>query len=222
MDETSRSASSIATLMSGGNFLDTADMYGSAETKYSSARRSPAAATRSSWPRSSATCAAERRVPWRRGDPQYVGCCDASLKRLGVDASTSITSTAWIPRRRSRRPSARWPSWSAGKVRYLGLSEAAPATIRRAAKVHPIAALQTEYSLWSREPEDEILPTFRELGIAFVAYSPLGRGFLTGAFRNSRPAADDLRRHAPRFQGDNFQRNLELVQWVRGSRRAKG
>ena len=100
----------------------------------------------------------------------------------------------------------------AGKVRYLGLSEAAPATIRRAAKVHPIAALQTEYSLWSREPEAEILPTVRELGIGFVAYSPLGRGFLTGRFKSIDDLPpEDFRRHAPRFQGDNFQKNLDLV-----------
>src|SRR5271166_4088631 len=120
-----------------------------------------------------------------RGDPPYVReCCDASLKRLGVDAidlyyqhrvdpKTPIEDTVGAMAELVR----------AGKVRYLGLSEAGSATIRRAAKVHPIAALQTEYSLWSREPEDEILPTVRELGIGFVAYSPLGRGFLTGQFR---------------------------------------
>src|SRR5438874_12402436 len=100
----------------------------------------------------------------------------------------------------------------AGKVRHLGLSEAAPATIRRAVQVHPIAALQTEYSLWSREVEDEILPTVQELGIGFVAYSPLGRGFLTGRFKTIDDLpADDYRRNAPRFQGENFQTNLELV-----------
>jgi aryl-alcohol dehydrogenase-like predicted oxidoreductase len=104
----------------------------------------------------------------------------------------------------------------AGKVRHLGLSEAAPATIRRAHAVHPIAALQTEYSLWSRDPEDEILPTLRELGIGFVAYSPLGRGFLSGRFRSVEDLdPDDFRRVNPRFQGDNFQRNLELVERVR-------
>ncbi len=103
----------------------------------------------------------------------------------------------------------------AGKVRYLGLSEASAATIRRAHKVHPIAALQTEYSLWSRDPEDEILPTTRELGIAFVAYSPLGRGFLTGQIKRFEDfAPDDYRRNSPRFQGDNFQKNLELVRRV--------
>ena len=99
-----------------------------------------------------------------------------------------------------------------GKVRYLGLSEASAATIRRAHAVHPIAALQTEYSLWTRDPEDEILQTTRELGIAFVAYSPLGRGFLTGQIKSLEDlAADDYRRHSPRFQGENFQKNLDLV-----------
>jgi aryl-alcohol dehydrogenase-like predicted oxidoreductase len=103
----------------------------------------------------------------------------------------------------------------AGKVRYLGMSEAAPATIRRAAKVHPINALQTEYSLWSRDPEDEILPTVRELGIGFVAYSPLGRGFLTGRFSTPEDLPEgDFRRNNPRFQGENFQRNLDVVSKV--------
>jgi len=102
-----------------------------------------------------------------------------------------------------------------GKVRYLGLSEASPKTLRRAVKVHPIAALQTEYSLWTRDPEDEILSTCRELGIGFVAYSPLGRGFLTGQFKRFEDlAADDYRRNSPRFQGENFERNLDLVRRV--------
>jgi len=97
-------------------------------------------------------------------------------------------------------------------VRYLGLSEAAPGTIRRAHKVHPISALQTEYSLWSREPEEELLATVRELGIGFVAYSPLGRGFLTGAFKKFEDLpVDDWRRNMPRFKGENFQKNLDLV-----------
>jgi aryl-alcohol dehydrogenase-like predicted oxidoreductase len=111
----------------------------------------------------------------------------------------------------------------AGKVRHLGLSEASPATIRRAAKVHPIAALQTEYSLWSRDPEAEILPTVRELGIGFVAYSPLGRGFLTGQFKSPDDLpADDVRRTHPRFQGENFRRNLDLVRKVERLAAAKG
>src|SRR3954463_14095430 len=109
-----------------------------------------------------------------------------------------------------------------GKVRFLGLSEAAPATIRRAHRECSIAALQTEYSLWSREPEDEILPVCRELGIGFVAYSPLGRGFLTGRFRNFDDLPeDDYRRNAPRFQGENFQRNLDLVSRVEEIARRK-
>jgi aryl-alcohol dehydrogenase-like predicted oxidoreductase len=111
----------------------------------------------------------------------------------------------------------------AGKVRHLGLSEAAPATIRRAHAVHPIAALQTEYSLWSREPEAEVLPTVRELGIGFVAYSPLGRGFLTGRFRSIDDLTpNDWRRNNPRFQGENFQRNLDLAAKVQELARTKG
>src|SRR5918998_1401681 len=112
---------------------------------------------------------------------------------------------------------------AAGKVRFLGLSEAAPATIRRAHATHPISALQTEYSLWSRDPEDEILPTVRELGIGFVAYSPLGRGFLTGRFRSTEDLPPgDFRRHQPRFQGENFQRNLDVVAKVHEIAREKG
>ena len=109
-----------------------------------------------------------------------------------------------------------------GKVRYLGLSEAAPATIRRAHTTHPISALQTEYSLWSRDPEDEILPTCRALGVGFVAYSPLGRGFLSGQIRRYEDLApDDWRRNNPRFQGENFARNLELVARIAELARAK-
>ena len=128
--------------------------------------------------------------------------------------STSTTSTASTRGRRSRRPSAPWPSSSGpGKVRYLGLSEAAPATIRRAHAVHPITALQSEYSLWTRDPEDEVLATVRELGIGFVAYSPLGRGFLSGTIRcvDDLPEHDSFRRDQPRFQEGNLERNLELV-----------
>jgi len=110
-----------------------------------------------------------------------------------------------------------------GKVRHLGLSEAAPQTIRRAHEVHPISALQTEYSLWSRDPEDEILPTVRELGIGFVAYSPLGRGFLSGRFRSPDDLPEnDFRRRSPRFQGENFERNLELVERVEEIAAEKG
>jgi aryl-alcohol dehydrogenase-like predicted oxidoreductase len=110
----------------------------------------------------------------------------------------------------------------AGKVRYLGLSEASPATIRRAHAVHSISALQTEYSLWTRDPEDEVLPTTRESGIAFVAYSPLGRGFLTGQYKRFEDLApDDYRRFSPRFQGENFQKNLDLVARVETIAREK-
>jgi aryl-alcohol dehydrogenase-like predicted oxidoreductase len=110
-----------------------------------------------------------------------------------------------------------------GKVRYLGLSEAAPETIRRAHATYPISALQTEYSLWSRDPEDEILPTVRELGIGFVAYSPLGRGFLTGQVKSFEDLpADDFRRTSPRFQGENFQRNLRMVERIEEMAREKG
>jgi aryl-alcohol dehydrogenase-like predicted oxidoreductase len=148
------------------------------------------------------------------GRPEYVrAACDASLARLGtdhidlyyqhrVDTAVPIEETV----------GAMAELVQAGKVRHLGLSEAAPATIRRAHATHPITALQTEYSLWSRDPEDEILPTVRELGIGFVAYSPLGRGFLTGRWRRPEDLPeDDFRRHNPRFQGENFQRNLDVV-----------
>ncbi len=152
------------------------------------------------------------------GRPEYVEeQCDASLKRLGtdhidlyyqhrVDPGTPIEETV----------GAMAELVAAGKVRHLGLSEASPDTLRRANAVHPIAALQTEYSLWSRDPEDEILPTCRELGIGFVAYSPLGRGFLTGAITSPADLdEDDYRRFSPRFQGENFQQNLDLVGEVR-------
>jgi aryl-alcohol dehydrogenase-like predicted oxidoreductase len=148
------------------------------------------------------------------GRPEYVRqACDASLARLRldhidlyyqhrVDPSVPIEETV----------GAMADLVHAGKVRYLGLSEAAPATIRRAHATHPISALQTEYSLWSRDPEDEILPTCRELGIGFVAYSPLGRGLLSGQIRRFEDLApDDWRRSNPRFQGENFTKNLELV-----------
>jgi aryl-alcohol dehydrogenase-like predicted oxidoreductase len=148
------------------------------------------------------------------GSPEYVRkACDASLERLGVDhidlyyqhrvdLDTPIEETVGAMKELVE----------AGKVKHLGLSEAAPDTIRRANAVHPITALQTEYSLWSRDPEDEILPTVRELGIGFVAYSPLGRGFLSGQIKSVDDLPEgDFRSRGPRFQGENFQRNLELV-----------
>ena len=151
------------------------------------------------------------------GRPEYVQqSCEASLRRLGVDTidlyyqhrvdtevpiEETVEAMAALVRQ--------------GKVRFLGLSEAAPATLRRAAQVHPIAALQTEYSLWSREPEAEIIQVCRELGIGFVPYSPLGRGFLTGKFRNGADLGDnDFRRTNPRFQGENMQRNLAFVERI--------
>ena len=159
------------------------------------------------------------------GRPEYVRqACDASLKRLGVDhidlyyqhrvdPNTPIEDTV----------GAMAELVQAGKVRYLGLSEASAATIRRADAVHPITALQTEYSLWTRDPEAEILPTCRDLGVGFVPYSPLGRGFLSGQFKTPDDfEPGDFRRHNPRFQGENFGRNLELVQAVQDLAAQKG
>jgi aryl-alcohol dehydrogenase-like predicted oxidoreductase len=153
------------------------------------------------------------------GKPEYVRqACEASLRHLGVDTidlyyrhrvdpNTPIEETVGAMAQLVKE----------GKVRFLGLSEAGARTLRRAVKIHPITALQTEYSLWTRDPEDEILPTCRELGIGFVAYSPLGRGFLTGQFKRFEDLpADDYRRSSPRFQGENFQRNLDLVRRVEG------
>ena len=159
------------------------------------------------------------------GRPDYVrACCDASLQRLGVD-----TIDLYYQHRVDRTVPIEETVGTmadlvkAGKVRYLGLSEASAATIRRAHAVHPITALQTEYSLWTRDPEDEILPTVRELGISFVAYSPLGRGFLTARFRTLEDIPEgDYRRFAPRFQGENFQRNLDLVGKIESLAREQG
>lgn len=159
------------------------------------------------------------------GRPDYVRqCCDASLQRLGVDVidlyyQHRVDPTVPI----EDTIGAMAELVQQGKVRYLGMSEAAPATIRRAHAVHPITALQTEYSLWSRDPEDEILPTVRELGIGFVAYSPLGRGFLCGQIQSMDDLApDDWRRRSPRFQGDNFGQNLRLVERVKEIAAEKG
>jgi len=159
------------------------------------------------------------------GRPEYVRtACDASLKRLAidhidlyyqhrVDADVPIEDTV----------GAMSDLVAAGKVLYIGLSEASVQTIRRAHAVHPITALQSEYSLWTRDPEDEVLPAIRELGIGFVAYSPLGRGFLTGQLKSPDDfAADDYRRNSPRFQGDNFTKNLELVERVKSIAEMKG
>ena len=159
------------------------------------------------------------------GRPDYVrSSCDGSLQRLGIetidlyyqhriDPDTPIEETV----------GAMADLVKAGKVRYLGLSEASPETIRRAHAVHPITALQTEYSLWSRDPEDRILPTIRELGIGFVPYSPLGRGFLAGQIKTVDDLAhNDWRRNSPRFQGENFQKNLDLAGKIQEVAREKG
>ena len=159
------------------------------------------------------------------GKPEYVKkACEGSLKRLGVDhidlyyqhrvdPNTPIEETVGALAALVKE----------GKIRHIGLSEASAQTLRRAVKVHPITALQTEYSLWTRDPEAEILPTCRELGIGFVAYSPLGRGFLTGQFKKFEDLdADDYRRFSPRFQGENFQKNLDLVKRVEEIARERG
>jgi aryl-alcohol dehydrogenase-like predicted oxidoreductase len=159
------------------------------------------------------------------GKPDYVRqSCEGSLRRLGVDTidlfyqhrvdpDTPIEETVGAMAQLVKE----------GKVRYVGLSEASPKTLRRAAKIHPIAALQTEYSLWTRDPEDDVLATCRELGIGFVAYSPLGRGFLTGQFKTFDDLApDDYRRNSPRFQGENFEKNLDLVHRVEEIAQEKG
>jgi aryl-alcohol dehydrogenase-like predicted oxidoreductase len=159
------------------------------------------------------------------GRPEYVQqACDASLQRLGVDTIDLYYQHRVDPNVPIEETiGAMAELVQQGKVRYLGISEAAPATIRRAVAVHPITALQTEYSLWSREPEDEILSTLRELGIGFVAYSPLGRGFLSGAIKSPDDLApDDYRRLSPRFQGENFDKNLELVEQVKAIAAEKG
>ena len=211
---------SIATIQRalelGINFLDTADIYGIGDNEelvgkaIRGMRDKVFLATKFGIVRSKS----DPTVRGVSGSPEYVrSACDASLKRLGVevidlyyqhrvDPKVPIEETVGAMAGLVRE----------GKVRYLGLSEAAAQTIRRAHKVHPITALQSEYSLWSRDPEDEILGTTRELGIAFVPYSPLRRGFLTGQFKRFEDfAADDYRRFSPRFQGENFQKNLDLV-----------
>jgi aryl-alcohol dehydrogenase-like predicted oxidoreductase len=210
----------------GITFLDTADMYGPFKNEELVGR---AVRDRRDRVIVATKFGNERRADGTfvgvNGRPEYVrSACDASLKRLGidqidlyyqhrVDRTVPIEDTVGAMAALVR----------AGKVRYLGLSEAAPATIRRAHAVHPISALQTEYSLWTRDPEDEILPTVRELGIGFVAYSPLGRGFLSGRFRTPDDfAPDDWRRNNPRFQGENFRKNLELVARVEQLARERG
>jgi aryl-alcohol dehydrogenase-like predicted oxidoreductase len=216
-------AESVATihraLALGINFLDTADMYGVGKNEELVGRaihgRRGQVLLASKFGN---VRGPEGEFLGVNGRPDYVKrACDASLRRLRVDhidlyyqhrvdPHTPIEETVGAMSELVQQ----------GKVRFLGMSEAAPATIRRAAKVHPISALQTEYSLWSRDPEGEILDTCRELGIGFVAYSPLGRGFLTGRFTAPEDIAeDDWRRRHPRFQGENFTRNLRLAATVK-------
>jgi aryl-alcohol dehydrogenase-like predicted oxidoreductase len=202
----------------GVNFLDTADMYGSGKNEelvgraIADRRDQVVIATKFGIVRSDNP--QERTIS---GKPDYVRkACEASLRRLRVetidlyyqhrvDPNTPIEETVGAMAELVKQ----------GKVRYLGLSEASAQTLKRASAVHPISALQSEYSLWSRDPEDGILQACRELGIGFVPYSPLGRGFLTGQIKKFEDlAADDYRRHSPRFQGENFQKNLDLVKKI--------
>lgn len=214
---------SIATihefLDAGGSLLDTADMYGPFTNEELVGR---AIAGRRGDVVLATKFGNERREDgsWVgiNGRPDYVrSACDASLRRLGVDHidlyyQHRVDKTVPI----EDTVGAMAELVQAGKVRHLGLSEASADTIRRAHAVHPITALQTEYSLWEREPETKVFPVLAELGIGFVPYSPLGRGFLTGQIRSADDfAEDDFRRHSPRFQGENFTRNLELVDRVK-------
>ncbi|MEZ0540736.1 aldo/keto reductase [Fibrella arboris] len=216
-----------AALDAGLNFLDTADMYGPFTNeelvgKAIQGRRDAVfLATKFGFVRDP-NDPAKRGV---NGKPDYVRqACEGSLKRLGVDhidlyyqhrvdPNTPVEETVGEMSRLVDE----------GKVRYIGLSEAGADTIRRANAVHPVAAVQSEYSLWSRDIEDEVLPTVRELGITLVAYSPLGRGFLTGQIKNFDDlAADDYRRNSPRFQGENFQKNLNVVKQIEALAAQKG
>jgi aryl-alcohol dehydrogenase-like predicted oxidoreductase len=213
-------------LDAGGNHLDTADMYGWGRNevlvgKAIAGRRSQVVL---------ATKFGNVRGPngeflGIRGDAKYVrDCCEASLAKLKVDVIDLYYQHRVDPKVPIEETvGAMAELVKAGKVRHLGLSEAGPETLRRAAAVHPIAALQTEYSLWSRDPENDLFPVIRELGIGFVAYSPLGRGFLTGKFKKSDDLSADDRRHIfPRFQGENFQKNQDLVARVEAMAKVKG
>jgi aryl-alcohol dehydrogenase-like predicted oxidoreductase len=223
-------AESIATIHRaldlGINFLDTADMYAMGVNEelvgraITGKRESYVIATKFGNMR-----AADGAFLGVNGKPDYVRkCCEESLKRLSievidlyyqhrVDPNTPIEDTVGAMAELVRE----------GKVRYLGLSEASPRTIERAHKIHPIAALQTEYSLWSRDVEEEILPTVRRLDIGFVPYSPLGRGFLTGRFKDQQSLdASDYRRNTPRFQGENFEHNLALLKEIEALASEKG
>ena len=224
-------AESVATLQAalddGVTMLDTADMYGTGQNEeliggvLQDRRAGVFLATKFGIVRDPAN----PQVRGISGRPEYVrSACDASLRRLGVDVidlyyQHRVDPTVPI----EETVGAMAELVRVGKVRHLGLSEAGAATIRRAHQVHPITALQMEYSLWSRDAEEEVLPVCRELGIGFVAYSPLGRGFLTGQIKKFEDlAADDYRRSSPRFQGDNFARNLELVRHIEEIAARKG
>jgi aryl-alcohol dehydrogenase-like predicted oxidoreductase len=225
-DETRSIATIHRALDLGINFLDTADIYGPFTNErlvgraIRNRRDQVVLATKFGNVR-----AEDGTFLGVNGRPEYVrSACDASLQRLGVD----VIDLYYQHRVDDKTPiedtvGAMAELVAAGKVRYLGLSEAAPETIRRANAVHKITALQTEYSLWTRDPENGLLDTTRSLGIGFVAYSPLGRGFLTGRFRSIDDLApDDWRRNNPRFQGANFQKNLDLVERVEALARKKG
>ena len=225
-DEQESVATVHAFLDAGGTLLDTADMYGPYTNEELVGR---AIAGRRDDVVLATKFGIERRADGAMvgidGSPDYVrSACDASLQRLGVD-----TIDLYYQHRVDKRVpiedtvGAMAELVQAGKVRHLGLSEASAETIRRAHAVHPISALQTEWSLWEREPEEKVLPVLRELGIGFVPYSPLGRGFLTGQFTTPDDIPEgDYRRHAPRFQGEHFDRNLQLVERVKELAAGKG
>jgi len=226
-DDNESTATIHRALELGINFLDTADMYGPYKNE------ELVGEAIQGWPRAEIVLATKfgivrdpvnPNVRGVSGRPDYVRkSCEGSLRRLGVayidlyyqhrvDPNTPIEETVGAMAELVKE----------GKVRYIGLSEASAQTLRRANKVHPITALQTEYSLWTRDPEEDILPTCRELGIGFVAYSPLGRGFLTGRFKRFEDLpVDDYRRNSPRFQEHNFEKNLDLVRRVEQLAREK-
>jgi aryl-alcohol dehydrogenase-like predicted oxidoreductase len=224
-DETESIATIHRAIDLGITFLDTADMYGTGTNEelvgkaIADRRESVVLATKFGNVRGPAG-----EFLGVNGSPAYVReACEASLRRLRVETIDLYYQHRVDPKVPIEETvGAMSELVTAGKVRHLGLSEAAAATIRRAFETHPIAALQTEYSLWTRDVETEILPTVRELGIGFVAYSPLGRGFLTGAFQKPDDIPEgDYRRFSPRFQGENFYKNLALVEIVREIARAK-
>lgn len=226
-DEAESEATLLRALELGVTFLDTADMYGPHTNErllgrvLRGRREQVVLATKFGVVRDPTNPTARR----FDGSPAYVrAACDASLERLGVDVIDLYYQHRVDPAVPIEETvGAMAELVKAGKVRWLGLSEASASTLERACKVHPIAALQSEWSLWTRDPEDAVIAACRRLGVGFVAYSPLGRGFLTGALRSPDDfAADDYRRHSPRFQGENFGTNLALVERVRALATARG